>query len=553
PWRALVRDASPAVRRALYVSIQDHLNRSGQSPFTVAELEALFGQLSTAPDAALSAEFAPDLSRAVSWLDRAKGSTSERARAALSLLRSPWPPVREAAFTTLRRSKSLRDALGEVLQSYQARPDDPEDLMRYLDGLVTTLASADDETQDAKYVRLIVGGPPQVEWAKTIVAGPPGRLGNKAPEVSLMTDLGPDSALRALRAMIEADPERVWQALLNTDWAPAADALRAALQGDDPDPRTRVVLNAALITAEPANVAPRAAVRAALEELAGGDLGTLQQSIGWASTAASKAPSAALSLLGELLASPRLSDEALDVLSAPKPPQEGYPRELARSVVDALERRVVAAGADAASRFAPMQYYLLKAMIQDPALYRPKLARNWLKDNPRWDDLALAAKLAGDTELVDILGDQVLDSLARYTGSSEWEIKALIERALAVAGEESAARLATIAATTRSHGLREELVKRLETIALSRELAARLARTSTPEDDRARAIEETLTLLDDPTEDVRVQAIRGLAILGATAEVPRLVGLVGSGSAAEKKAALEALDLLYRRAAQADQ
>ncbi|MEZ6018288.1 MAG: hypothetical protein R3F49_24535 [Planctomycetota bacterium] len=86
------------------------------------------------------------------------------------------------------------------------------------------------------------------------------------------------------------------------------------------------MLNAALITAEPANVAPARPCARRSKSLAGGDLGTLQQSIGWASTAASKAPSAALSLLGELLASPWLSDEALDVLSAPKPPQEGYPR-----------------------------------------------------------------------------------------------------------------------------------------------------------------------------------------------------------------------------------
>ncbi len=68
--------------------------------------------------------------------------------------------------------------------------------------------------------------------------------------------------------------------------------------------------------------------------------------------------------------------------------------------------------------------------------------------------------------------------------------------------------------------------------------------------DDAAATLAVLELLKSGDEAVRIEAIRGLGTLGATSSLPRLIEIVGSGSAAEKAAAKSTLDLLHRRAAQ---
>jgi hypothetical protein len=163
--------------------------------------------------------------------------------------------------------------------------------------------------------------------------------------------------------------------------------------------------------------------------------------------------------------------------------------------------------------------------------------------------VAQAAHAAGDEALVEEARRLAAAEVAGLQQASEWKIKGLVTGLLAIPGDASAQRLAEIAATTTFEPLREYAVQRLETLALSRELVARLGRVETTELAEARAVQETVALLSSQVEAVRLQAIRGLAILGATTEVPRLVRLVGEGTELEKKAALEALDLLYRRAA----
>ncbi|MEZ6018289.1 MAG: hypothetical protein R3F49_24540 [Planctomycetota bacterium] len=100
PWRALVRDASTAVRRALYVSILDYLNLGGQSPFTVADSGALRAAQHSARCGA-QRRVRPDLSRAVSWLDRARArpatARERRSPAAIAVAAGARGRVHDAA------------------------------------------------------------------------------------------------------------------------------------------------------------------------------------------------------------------------------------------------------------------------------------------------------------------------------------------------------------------------------------------------------------------------------------------------------------------------
>lgn len=63
---------------------------------------------------------------------------------------------------------------------------------------------------------------------------------------------------------------------------------------------------------------------------------------------------------------------------------------------------------------------------------------------------------------------------------------------------------------------------------------------------REDAIAEVLTLLDDVDPEVRKEAIRGLGTLSAVEALPRLIRIVGSGTADEKAAARETLGHLNR-------
>lgn len=63
---------------------------------------------------------------------------------------------------------------------------------------------------------------------------------------------------------------------------------------------------------------------------------------------------------------------------------------------------------------------------------------------------------------------------------------------------------------------------------------------------RVRAIAELVAVIDDPSvpEAQRAEALRGLGLLGAVEELPRLVRMLNAPSAALQTAAREALDRL---------
>jgi len=543
-WMTLLNDSSPEVRRDAYGSLETFLQSRGRSPMTAAQIEEFVQRIASPDEAELLGSLPDALPSIVEWAKQTTATVPERAQIFNALLRSPWPKVRVALIEWLLNSDRRPSLMIELLRGFvpQQGADDGE-LQGQLSSLLYFVHRGSNEERNLGYAQLIQHGEPHRGWALAIASG--------LKEISF-TALDSQLAVDALRAMVTADPDRVAQALYGTNWTAHAATLKSAAARADLAQLERIVLNAARTAASPAEVAPRAAVLAALEGLTQVDGSSLGLPIAWASSALTKDPAASLALLGELLASPRLPDEAFGTYASPNASAEGYPRALALPVVDALERRVIAAGEGAAPRFSYMQFNLLKAMVADPTLYRPRLARNWLREQTQHEDLARAAHFAGDQEMVDIVRERLVANVANFSGTLG-QSRSVLDSLLAVPGEATAQSLAEIAVSTQSQDMRKEIVERLETIASARELGARLRRASTPEADRGRAVTETLALLADTNEAVRVQAIRGLATLGAVEQVPRLVKLVGEGSAAEKKAALEALDLLHRRAASEEQ
>ena len=189
-----------------------------------------------------------------------------------------------------------------------------------------------------------------------------------------------------------------------------------------------------------------------------------------------------------------------------------------------------------------MRWGALEIMTAQPELYQPALVRTWAKD---WDSLPAAVRAvqaAGREGDIYPIREYVYKSLMRYPYEST------MDALLAIPGSESSWMLLEFASTTEDGSLRalalDRLKARRELAEIERSLNSPLGGQAT----RESAIREVLGLLEDPNILVRIEAIRGLATLGAVEHLPRLIRMVGSENADESAAAKEALASLNRQA-----
>ena len=99
----------------------------------------------------------------------------------------------------------------------------------------------------------------------------------------------------------------------------------------------------------------------------------------------------------------------------------------------------------------------------------------------------------------------------------------------------------------RTQSERDQAMRQFEEMVQWREAEARWKRSKTAEAKREAAIEALASTLDGGTATVeqRVEAVRGLGLLGASEELPRLIALLGDETLGA--AAREAIDALHGR------
>ena len=118
--------------------------------------------------------------------------------------------------------------------------------------------------------------------------------------------------------------------------------------------------------------------------------------------------------------------------------------------------------------------------------------------------------------------------------------------------DEAADLLLELAAKPLTDNKRAKVMSGLDTIREYQEAAARWQKNSTLAERRLAAVDALIEIISDATQatEARAEAFRGLGLLGATEELPRLITALGSDTEAIRKAAREAIDRL--NAAQAN-
>ncbi len=110
--------------------------------------------------------------------------------------------------------------------------------------------------------------------------------------------------------------------------------------------------------------------------------------------------------------------------------------------------------------------------------------------------------------------------------------------------ERAANLILDVAGKTSNAELRDKCFKALETIRKYKEEKGRLEDNGDAKKATTKAVQDLVELLDDKMPAVRAQAVRGLATLGARAEMPRVVRMLKDPDEAVRKAADEALGTL---------
>ena len=189
----------------------------------------------------------------------------------------------------------------------------------------------------------------------------------------------------------------------------------------------------------------------------------------------------------------------------------------------------------------------LEAMTQDPSLIQPTLMRAWWENEVGGvHSRARVLVRSNRPELIEFARERMLRSAA---SASPQQVKSLSTPLLWLPGEGSVQGLLEIAMASGSEELVSFLEGKIAERIRLRELAERWSNPGAGIGGLDTTKKKVLALLESPSEEVRIEAILGLATLNATEELPRLIALVGSGSEGEKVAAKEALRILRERAA----
>ena len=131
-------------------------------------------------------------------------------------------------------------------------------------------------------------------------------------------------------------------------------------------------------------------------------------------------------------------------------------------------------------------------------------------------------------------------------GSPEWN--AAVDAIAGYFNDEAAAALLEAAKAARTEESRERVMTALRQITEWREAASAWERSTGAEAKRAKAIEELVATLEDSdaTPEARAASMRGLGLLGAVGELPRIIAALSSPEEEMKAAARAALERLER-------
>jgi len=370
-------------------------------------------------------------------------------------------------------------------------------------------------------------------------------LRDKSSDLSLDA-LSPEDASEVLQRSGRAAPELVGRFLQLTQWERCRGPLATSAADPSRSLMARALALLALERAQPSNPASVAALTEMISAAIGDEReqGEAARLVRWASIALDSDPKALSAALNNLLASTEVPTEAFDGVVWTERHAEALALEELSALFDALEHRV----AGGHSGQVPLQGFAgaaLAVMQREPSLVRKALVLGWSEHFI--PGAATVALRSTDMELAAALRGRFLAKLD--SAIHNHEITPLIAALIHLEGPNAAAdHVAERAATLGKPKLVTIATELLESTAKLREVGARLASTSSSAS-RDAAVTDVVALLDAPDEAVRVEAIRGLATLGAVEHLPRLIRIVGKGSPAERAAARAALDSLHQRAA----
>lgn len=131
-------------------------------------------------------------------------------------------------------------------------------------------------------------------------------------------------------------------------------------------------------------------------------------------------------------------------------------------------------------------------------------------------------------------------------GSGEWT--RAIDTVASYLNDEAAGILLELARMQRNANSREQVMARLAEVIAYQESAARWRGSQSAEQRRLKAVDRLVALSESDSQPLsaRAEALRGLGLLGAVEELPRLIEALGSEHEETRAAAREAIDRLHR-------
>ena len=541
-WTRALADPAAEVRRTASEALV-YRAQVGSFPLSAQATMDLVIALDDPTDAAARAELLAEVSSVISALPAVATSNEELGQVYAALLESRLAEVTSGVLEALKHAHP-EVFLAMLTSLGTSSPEVSERLASTLRGY-SKLSPASDEACLRAFAHLLQ----RPQQPAALVEALRATLRDRSREHSLDT-LPPADAVEVLLRSAEAAPELVVGFLLSSRWERCAQVLTAAA-GDAA--RTQTGRSLALMALERSRSSTQQSIAVLTESIAAAfraesERGSAPRLVTWATKALEGAPQAHGALIIALMGRPEVPTATFNDVSWTNTHAEALSAEEKRVLFDALAERAdgVRSGPEPFSGFAKSA---LTVMQREPSLERRNLVLAWSEHN-----IALATTVALNSKDPDLAAALRERFLAKLEGAiHDFHMTSLIAALIHLEGPLSAADdVADLAARLGKPQLVTIATELLETSAKLREVGARLASTSTGTS-REAAVTEVLTLLDAPDEAVRVEAIRGLATLGAIEHLPRLIRIVGTGTPAERTAARAALDTLHQRAAREPQ
>jgi hypothetical protein len=544
-WTRALADPDAKVRRTATEALVYRASM-GTFPLTAKATMELVLALDDPTDATARAELLDEVLSVIRALPTVGASNEELGQVYAALLESRVPGVTSSVLEALKHAH--HEVSLAVLTTLGApSPEVSENLASVLKGF-SKLSQASAEACLRAFAHLLQRPQPPAP----LVEATREALRVKSTSHSL-DSLPPADAAEVLLRSAMAAPELVAGFLFRSNWERCEQALSAAASDSARSLTERSLALIALQRARP--LSPETATAMAESISAMFRDSTERESAAalmiWASSVLDSEPKALSTFLVALLARPEVPTAAFGRFHLSKAQVESLSLDELSTLFDALEQRAVAAPSSDWTPFPSLAEAALDAMQREPRLVRTALVSRWSKIQSLIASATAIALQSSDSDLTAAIRAQILLQLADSDGRAaltNWIAPLIYLEGPTAAADVVAERAATLG--------KPELVtiatELLESSAKLREVGARLATSGTGVS-RDAAITEVVALLDAPDEAVRVEAIRGLATLGAVEHLPRLIRIVGKGTPAERTAARAALDSLHQRAAREPQ